>query len=93
MDENYYVSHGGKIPVKWTAPEVTSLCAYNIIYMPGFYLELSFWRGSGWLEEDFYYDLYSCIIVNHCQWLNIWGVAQSIGGEASLLSPPPMASR
>ena len=22
MDENYYISHGGKIPVKWTAPEV-----------------------------------------------------------------------
>ena len=22
MDENYYVSHGGKVPVKWTAPEV-----------------------------------------------------------------------
>jgi len=22
MDENYYVSRGGKIPVKWTAPEV-----------------------------------------------------------------------
>ena len=22
MDEDYYVSHGGKIPVKWTAPEV-----------------------------------------------------------------------
>ena len=22
MDENYYVSHGGKIPVKWTSPEV-----------------------------------------------------------------------
>ena len=22
MDENYYVSHGGLIPVKWTAPEV-----------------------------------------------------------------------
>jgi hypothetical protein len=21
-DTNYYVSHGGKIPVKWTAPEV-----------------------------------------------------------------------
>ena len=21
-DENYYVSHGGRIPVKWTAPEV-----------------------------------------------------------------------
>ena len=26
MDENYYVSHGGKIPVKWTAPEVISVC-------------------------------------------------------------------
>ena len=22
MDESYYVSHGGMIPVKWTAPEV-----------------------------------------------------------------------
>ena len=22
MDENYYISSGGKIPVKWTAPEV-----------------------------------------------------------------------
>ena len=21
-DETYYISHGGKIPVKWTAPEV-----------------------------------------------------------------------
>ena len=24
MDESYYVSHGGMIPVKWTAPEVCS---------------------------------------------------------------------
>ncbi len=23
-DEHYYVSHGGKIPVKWTAPEVNN---------------------------------------------------------------------
>ena len=22
MDENFYVSKGGKVPVKWTAPEV-----------------------------------------------------------------------
>ena len=22
MDETYYMSHGGQIPVKWTAPEV-----------------------------------------------------------------------
>ena len=23
-DENYYISSGGKIPVKWTAPEVSN---------------------------------------------------------------------
>ena len=23
-EENYYISNGGKIPVKWTAPEVCS---------------------------------------------------------------------
>ena len=39
MDENYYVSHGGKIPIKWTAPEVGSVsmetartCCY--LYFP-----------------------------------------------------------
>ena len=25
IDETYYVSHGGMIPVKWTAPEVCIL--------------------------------------------------------------------
>ena len=25
MDEDYYVSHGGKVPIRWTAPEV---CVY-----------------------------------------------------------------
>ena len=24
LDENYYITSGGKIPVKWTAPEVHS---------------------------------------------------------------------
>ena len=24
-DENFYISHGGKIPVKWTAPEVSQI--------------------------------------------------------------------
>ncbi len=28
-DENYYVSHGGKIPVKWTAPEVNVIESYT----------------------------------------------------------------
>ena len=27
-DENYYVSHGGMIPVKWTAPEVVEAIIY-----------------------------------------------------------------
>ena len=22
MNDNYYVSHGGKVPIKWTSPEV-----------------------------------------------------------------------
>ena len=22
MNDSYYISHGGKVPVKWTAPEV-----------------------------------------------------------------------
>ena len=28
-DENYYVSHGGKIPVKWTAPEAINYKKYS----------------------------------------------------------------
>ncbi len=28
-DEDYYVSHGGKIPVKWTAPEVRQAYIYR----------------------------------------------------------------
>ena len=28
-DENYYVSHGGKIPVKWTAPEAINFKKYS----------------------------------------------------------------
>ena len=26
LDENYYITSGGKIPVKWTAPEVGIQC-------------------------------------------------------------------
>ena len=28
-DENYYVSHGGMIPVKWTAPEAINYKKYS----------------------------------------------------------------
>ena len=30
-DENYYISNGGKIPVKWTAPEVGGHCILSHI--------------------------------------------------------------
>jgi len=30
MDESYYVSHGGTIPVKWTAPEVCTTLHYYV---------------------------------------------------------------
>ena len=30
QDTEYYVSHGGKIPVKWTAPEALSYRKYSI---------------------------------------------------------------
>ena len=28
MDSNYYITHGGIIPVKWTAPEVDNCILY-----------------------------------------------------------------
>ena len=31
MDENCYISHGGKIPIKWTAPEVSRKCLHDNI--------------------------------------------------------------
>ena len=31
MDEDYYVSHGGKVPVKWTAPEVRKCGLHNVM--------------------------------------------------------------
>ena len=35
LDENYYITSGGKIPVKWTAPEVLVilLCLICCIYL------------------------------------------------------------
>ena len=29
MDDDYYTSHGGKIPVKWTAPEALTFRKYS----------------------------------------------------------------
>lgn len=42
-DENYYISHGGKVPVKWTAPEVhSSLPLYLVPLSPLSFLFHSF---------------------------------------------------
>ena len=37
-DDIYYVASGGKIPVKWTAPEVAN--QYNYRYAASIYIEL-----------------------------------------------------
>jgi len=36
LDENYYITSGGKIPVKWTAPEV-NLNNFNCRLNPTYY--------------------------------------------------------
>ena len=35
-DSDYYVSHGGKIPIKWTAPEVTKELIYFTVVKPNY---------------------------------------------------------
>jgi serine/threonine protein kinase len=47
-DTDYYISHGGKIPVKWTAPEVSSFYATHY----GFHLIFS-------SKQALYYQKYS----------------------------------
>lgn len=38
-DESYYVSSGGKIPVKWTAPEASIRIAYFLgVLLPKLYV-------------------------------------------------------
>ena len=34
-DDAYYITSGGKIPVKWTAPEVWILCEQTMNYTVG----------------------------------------------------------
>ena len=33
QDENYYISHATKIPIKWTAPEVSTLLKLCVSYI------------------------------------------------------------
>jgi len=54
-DDNVYHSQGGKIPLKWTAPEVGGMCVCTSVNCEvrlklsvdaAFYLEIWFMRGS-----------------------------------------------
>ena len=40
-DSDYYVSQGGKIPVKWTAPEVSHYIGPRFLLMAAYYLLIS----------------------------------------------------
>ena len=33
-ENNYYVSHGGKVPAKWTSPEASRHCIYMYMSRP-----------------------------------------------------------
>ena len=37
-DDNYYVTTGGKIPLKWTSPEVDNIIYSYIVFMSDYYM-------------------------------------------------------
>ena len=42
VDDSYYVSHGGKIPVKWTAPEVGNILLATVLSIIELFLSIGF---------------------------------------------------
>ena len=68
MDENYYISHGGKIPVKWTAPEVRiNLSCAHILQQLLLALSLIFYS----IAIFFFlipYNIVSCLVLYTCSW-------------------------
>ena len=44
QEGTYYVSSGGKIPVKWTAPEVLRSMYHVVLMMPGLYDSFGAWK-------------------------------------------------
>ena len=40
LEDDYYITHGGVVPVKWTAPEVACMCVQCII-PKGYYFNFS----------------------------------------------------
>ena len=52
MDENYYMSHGGKVPVKWTAPEVC-------MHVGSIYTEIQILNDIISMKQAIHYKKYS----------------------------------
>ena len=62
MDESYYVSQGGKIPVKWTAPEVSVLtdqCSFEMLLLQALYYSKYSTASDVWSFGCVMYEIWS----------------------------------
>jgi len=50
LENDYYITHGGVVPVKWTAPEVHNLHTYMYI------LQLNIFWYIGIIVSDIHYS-------------------------------------
>ena len=58
LDDNYYITSGGKIPVKWTAPEVCIPSLFQLRHLSSFYQALHFRKYS--IQSDVW--SYGCVL-------------------------------
>ncbi len=62
MDESYYVSQGGKIPVKWTAPEVSVLtdqCLFEMLLLQALHYSKYSTASDVWSFGCVMYEIWS----------------------------------
>ena len=55
IDDNYYITSGGKIPVKWTSPEIILVTCYNISLLT---VGTTLWKHS--VQSDVW--SYGCVL-------------------------------
>ena len=65
LDENYYITSGGKIPVKWTAPEV---CVFKILLK----IETYIFRRQ-YTTGNIHYSVMFGVMVVYCMRYGVWG--------------------